>query len=551
MSNFHKDLDNSNLHQAKGFVSGAAGSAPFKNEVGDQTFEKGVPLPPAINFVDGALAPPTVVDGDIYVLIDTGGGALHSDWSNSGTTATYGDWARVTSAVWNLIKPVVGDLCFNKTAIELNKWNGTAWVSAGGGVTDGDKGDITVSSSGTVWTIDNDTVDNAKAANMATQTIKGRTTAGTGDPEDLTAAQVRAILNVADGANNYVHPNHSGDVDSLGDGVQTAQPAIITGKPTATVATTDLLLIADVSDSNSLKQVTAQSIADLASNLYTADGTLSGSRTVTMGGNTLLFSGGQTTFRGNGSTSGTTSLLVQNSLSANIFECRDDKRVSFNGAVFGTIFNIQAQNPRDGLRLVSSTGASRVFLGTDSDGGLLQLTDSGGVTDVVTFNNGAYAHDFIATGKRLGVNTTVPNTIFEVKAIAARDGIRLISSTGVARSLLGTDTDGGFLQLSNTAGTTDVVSFNNGAYAYDFVNTSKNFGIGIATPTAKLHVVGSTLLNGNLGVFGTTPIAQPTTGIAAATFVANTSGIADDTATFDGYTIGQVVKALRNLGILA
>lgn len=44
---------------------------------------------------------------------------------------------------------------------------------------------------------------------------------------------------------------------------------------------------------------------------------------------------------------------------------------------------------------------------------------------------------------------------------------------------------------------------------------------------------------------------KETTGVAAATFVANTSLIANDTATFDGYTIGQVVKALRNLGILA
>lgn len=39
-----------------------------------------------------------------------------------------------------------------------------------------------------------DSITNEKLANMATQTIKGRTTAGTGDPEDLTAAQATAIL---------------------------------------------------------------------------------------------------------------------------------------------------------------------------------------------------------------------------------------------------------------------------------------------------------------------------------------------------------------------
>ena len=39
--------------------------------------------------------------------------------------------------------------------------------------------------------------------------------------------------------------------------------------------------------------------------------------------------------------------------------------------------------------------------------------------------------------------------------------------------------------------------------------------------------------------------------LVAGAIGANTSAIANDTATFDGYTIGQVVKALRNIGLLA
>lgn len=47
------------------------------------------------------------------------------------------------------------------------------------------------------------------------------------------------------------------------------------------------------------------------------------------------------------------------------------------------------------------------------------------------------------------------------------------------------------------------------------------------------------------------PIPQPNTSSPAATFAANTSGILNDTATYDGYTIGQAIRILRNLGLLA
>lgn len=73
-------------------------------------------------------------------------------------------------------------------------------------------GDVTGSTS---LTIANGVVTNAKLAQVDSATIKGRVTAGSGAPEDLTASQVRTLLNVADGANNYSHPTQTAKSQDL------------------------------------------------------------------------------------------------------------------------------------------------------------------------------------------------------------------------------------------------------------------------------------------------------------------------------------------------
>jgi len=61
-----------------------------------------------------------------------------------------------------------------------------------GAVTSGDKGDITVTVNGTVWTIDDAAVSLAKMANLTSQQLIGRKTATTGVPEAFTINDLTA-----------------------------------------------------------------------------------------------------------------------------------------------------------------------------------------------------------------------------------------------------------------------------------------------------------------------------------------------------------------------
>ena len=103
---------------------------------------------------------------------------------------------------------------------------GNVTIAATGGIADGDKGDITVSSSGTVWTIDAAAVTNAKLANVSTATLKGRTTAGSGSPEDLTGTQATALLDTFTSALKGLVPASGGGTTNFlrADGTFAAPP---------------------------------------------------------------------------------------------------------------------------------------------------------------------------------------------------------------------------------------------------------------------------------------------------------------------------------------
>ena len=182
----------------------------------------------------------------------------------------------------------------------------------------------------------------------------------------------------------------------------------------------------------------------------------------------------------------------------------------------------------------SSTGNYVVAIGYGSG------TNAGNGCVAIGYNTGSGTGSHNQSiGQSAGAGMTTGSMNIHIGYRSVASGV----TTGNYNTLIGGDSVIG--NVSNNVVLSDgqgnkVIWFNSSNALVSDLKIDTTTGIKLGTAT-----------NQKISFWNATPIVQPTTAVTAATFVANTSAIANDTATFDGYTIGQVVKALRNMGILA
>ena len=170
-----------------------------------------------------------------------------------------------------------------------------------------------------------------------------------------------------------------------------------------------------------------------------------------------------------------------------------------------------------------------------------------------------------------GINGATPATIFAAKSRGTSYGTIVQNNDGLLRISAAGD-DG--VQATEAARIDVAVDGTPGANDMPGRLMFSTTPSGSATPVERLRITSAGVLqiadagdiavgtttgtkigtatSQKIGFYNTTPVVQPTTGVAEAAFVENSGGTAVNVdSTFGGYTIQQVVQALQNLGLFA
>lgn len=172
-----------------GSVSGGGGGggavSSVNGQTGDVTIDKagiGLPAVDNLSFLAMMAAAATMTNKGIDGSTNT--------FSNIPQSAVTG----LVSALGGLV-PTSRTITINGTTLDLAA--DRSWTISLGGLTDGDKGDITVSGTGTVWSIDAAAVTLGKMANLAANSVIANITGSAATPVAVPISSFKSALNIS------------------------------------------------------------------------------------------------------------------------------------------------------------------------------------------------------------------------------------------------------------------------------------------------------------------------------------------------------------------
>lgn len=215
---------------------------------------------------------------------------------------------------------------------------------------------------------------------------------------------------------------------------------------------------------------------------------------------------------------------------------------------------------------VSGTGAASLFSVTNTTTGTLFSVVNSSAANLLTVSD-AVATGTQVVGTAFGLTGNISAAAWTTSGIRYRNVAATLTDTSSTGTVATAYTDlfgGNTIAASNATTFTNYATFRisgpsagtnvtlTNAWALSLggslvIDDAYNIAVG-STTGAKI----GTATSQKIGFWNATPIAQPTTGVASATVAATGTGdVVAASTTFDGYTVPQIVKALRNAGLLA